>query len=174
MTTGSSGLFHAQVPTCTYRFRREDRSLIYVGITDDLESRLRAHSRKPWWPEVSSVEVVWFADRLSALYEESRAIDSETPTYNARPGISPFGLRPLVVQSQRARTLSGSSVAVTRHDKDELVLRIKRGRAHAEVTHFGEPTGAYLVPLAWYERAKRVLGEPLQWDAMPQVEITGC
>lgn len=171
MTTGSSGSFHAQVRTCTYRFRREDRSLVYVGVTDDLESRLRAHSRKPWWPEVVSTEVVWFDDRLSALYEETRAIDNENPTYNDRPGISPFGLRPVVVRSQRTTTLSRAPVAATRHDKDDLVLRVKQGQAHAEILQFGEPTGNFLVSLKWYESAKQRLGEPLDWDTIPRVEL---
>jgi GIY-YIG catalytic domain-containing protein len=166
MTTGSWGRSDADVWTCTYRLFRVDGSLVYVGVTDDFESRMGNHSRRHWWPEVASKDVIWFPDRLSALYEESRAIDFENPTYNDREGISPFGIRPLSCPGAEQE-----AVIVTRYGKDRFFTDYAwRGRP-AELTHYGAGTGTILVPIAWYKQAKECLGEPLDMGSMPTCSV---
>lgn len=152
--------------TCTYRFRRSDRSLVYVGVTDDLEARLKAHAKRTWWPEVAATDVIWFDNRLDALYEESRAIAEEAPTYNEREGLSPFGFKPI--------TRCGWETAVTRSDKDALVATLRRKAGAAQVTYYGELTGAVIVSPAWYARAKQRMGEAVDLESMRGLSIDGC
>jgi excinuclease UvrABC nuclease subunit len=75
--------FGTSLPTALYRFFAKDDRLLYVGVTDDLKSRLAAHAtQKSWWGEVSRTTVEWFPGRLEALDAEIAAIQSERPAYN--------------------------------------------------------------------------------------------
>jgi hypothetical protein len=43
-------------PRWLYHLRAADGTLLYVGCTANVVRRLRDHARKPWWPEVETVE----------------------------------------------------------------------------------------------------------------------
>jgi len=66
-----------------YRFFDHDGLLLYVGITNDLGTRLSDHRRdKPWWAEVARVMVAQFESREAVLAAEKVAIRTEQPKYN--------------------------------------------------------------------------------------------
>lgn len=73
--------------TALYRLFDTSGALLYVGITNDTDTRWKAHSRrKEWWPQVDTKTVEWFGDRLSAASAEAKAIREEQPRWNlARP-----------------------------------------------------------------------------------------
>lgn len=69
--------------TALYRLCRADWSLLYVGITDDLEARMEAHSREQsWWPEVAHRTVAWYDEREAADAAETLTIAAEKPLHN--------------------------------------------------------------------------------------------
>jgi predicted GIY-YIG superfamily endonuclease len=85
------------VMTAVYRLYDSSGRLLYVGVAEDFDMRLRQHSySKAWWPKVVRKDVTWYPDRLSALTEEARAIEVECPVHNTRRGHSRIGL--MVVQ----------------------------------------------------------------------------
>lgn len=66
-----------------YRLFDAQGTLLYVGITDDLRTRMRAHPLdKPWWPEVARKTVAWYDTREDADRAETLAIAAERPKYN--------------------------------------------------------------------------------------------
>lgn len=66
-----------------YRLFDETDSLLYVGITNDTETRWAVHAReKTWWPDVHRREVEWKASRDEAEAAEAEAIGRETPRWN--------------------------------------------------------------------------------------------
>lgn len=70
-------------PCCLYRFFGEGGRLLYVGISENLPTRLSQHrADKPWWHEVRSISVEHFPTRLDAEVAEREAIEREEPTYN--------------------------------------------------------------------------------------------
>lgn len=74
--------------TCVYRAFIGDR-LAYVGLTLNPKGRFSAHSRKPWWREVTRVDLEWFDGREAAKEAERAAIRDESPLYNIyRPKVA--------------------------------------------------------------------------------------
>lgn len=70
---------------CVYRLFDADGALLYVGISNHFEYRMRSHSKtKFWWPNVDSIDVQWFGSRADAEAEESRAIWLERPAHNVQ------------------------------------------------------------------------------------------
>lgn len=66
--------------TALYRLYDRDGTLLYVGITHDLQERWRSHARNQiWWLDVARKEHVWFNTRAEAETAEKRAILSEDP-----------------------------------------------------------------------------------------------
>jgi predicted GIY-YIG superfamily endonuclease len=66
-----------------YRFYAIDGTLLYIGITQELPTRLRTHDRKqPWYCKVARITVEHFATRVEALEAEAAAIRAEGPLYN--------------------------------------------------------------------------------------------
>jgi predicted GIY-YIG superfamily endonuclease len=69
--------------TSLYRFYRADRTLLYVGITRTLLTRLKQHSGdKEWFTEVRDITVEHLPSRDAALAAEKSAIVREQPLYN--------------------------------------------------------------------------------------------
>jgi len=68
--------------TTLYRIYGERGSLLYVGMTDEYERRMRNHSEKWWWREVRRIDTTDFKSRAEAKAAETRAIKSERPLYN--------------------------------------------------------------------------------------------
>lgn len=93
MTKGERSAL-AAVPTALYRFYAADGELLYVGMTQDLETRWKSHERdKIWWNDVARKEHVWIGTRAEAEALERTAIHTEHPRYDrTRPGhMSPNG-----------------------------------------------------------------------------------
>ncbi len=68
-----------------YRLRDVTGALLYVGMTSSGMARLSHHStQKPWWPEVSIVEVTHFPTRAHAADAEADAIRTEKPAHNVQ------------------------------------------------------------------------------------------
>ena len=79
--------------------------LLYVGITGNLQRRLRSHERtKNWWSEVVRIEIDRYPNRRSALNDEFLSIHFLGPTYNIQhwndydPRLDPKML-PLLVET---------------------------------------------------------------------------
>jgi hypothetical protein len=69
--------------TAVYRFFDTSGALLYIGITDDLETRWEAHSKdKFWWHLVARHEVTWYESRSAAEHAEKSGILCEGPIYN--------------------------------------------------------------------------------------------
>lgn len=69
--------------TTLYRLWNADHSLLYVGITDNVDARMEEHrADKPWWGEVDQVSTEELRSRRQALEAESRAIFWEQPRHN--------------------------------------------------------------------------------------------
>lgn len=72
-----------QRPHALYRFYGAGGTLLYIGITADLPTRLTNHrDDKAWWLGVTNVTVEHYPDRTSVLEAERRAIVAERPLYN--------------------------------------------------------------------------------------------
>jgi predicted GIY-YIG superfamily endonuclease len=103
-------------PAVVYRFFNESGVLLYVGVTTDPGSRMRAHERgKPWWTDVTHVTLSHHENLTAALAEEGRAIRLERPRYNlaGAPGrwptrghARPDSTRPVAPDDPRLRWLT--------------------------------------------------------------------
>jgi predicted GIY-YIG superfamily endonuclease len=72
-----------QLPTFLYRLYDADGVLLYVGITNNLATRMGRHSvEKSWWPEVAGIRVEVCANRQEAEAAELAAIRDERPVWN--------------------------------------------------------------------------------------------
>lgn len=68
-----------------YRAFSKNNDLLYIGVTQNLKSRVSTHkSSKEWWVEVDRIDEESFDDRISALKAEVVAIKLENPKYNKR------------------------------------------------------------------------------------------
>lgn len=71
-----------------YRLWAADGTCLYVGCCGErtpqrVGSRLRAHKReKPWWPEVTRIDVATFGTAGAVVAEEPAQIKQLSPTYN--------------------------------------------------------------------------------------------
>lgn len=69
-----------------YRFYDADGQLLYVGITNSISRRFKAHaSDKPWWPDVADCRIAFYPSRAALARAEEDAIKYEKPRYNIRP-----------------------------------------------------------------------------------------
>lgn len=69
-----------------YRHFDHEGTLLYVGITGDLSTRMQSHGRGKWWSDVddSRTKLDWHWNREQALRAESTAIQTEAPIWNIR------------------------------------------------------------------------------------------
>ena len=73
-----------------YRFYDHDETLLYVGITANVERRLDKHRNRSFWTSVARIDLQHFATRLEATDAETLAIRTESPVFNlSRPHIRP-------------------------------------------------------------------------------------
>lgn len=81
-------------PTAVYRLYDAAGQLLYVGVSCELEKRWATHRRgKSWWPAVAEKQIVWHPNRVSALLEESAAIEDEGPAHNFTGVVDEVDLR---------------------------------------------------------------------------------
>jgi hypothetical protein len=70
-------------PHALYRFFGAGGTLLYIGITADLPTRLHDHrDDKPWWLGVTNVTLEHYPSRDAVLEAERRAIVAERPLCN--------------------------------------------------------------------------------------------
>jgi predicted GIY-YIG superfamily endonuclease len=89
-------------PHILYRCFNADRELLYIGITNDIDNRLRQHSRTaPWWKEFDSCsQDDRFEDRWTLERAERAAILAEEPLYNISHCM---GQRAMQLESERSK-----------------------------------------------------------------------
>lgn len=78
------------LPVFLYRLYGETDTLLYIGITENLGTRMDHHaSTKAWWRSVARLTVDMLPDREAAEAAEGAAIRSENPRYNIakRPSV---------------------------------------------------------------------------------------
>jgi predicted GIY-YIG superfamily endonuclease len=69
--------------TSVYRLFDADGDLLYVGIAGNPGRRFEQHrADKPWWGEVSRIDLEHWPTRQEAAEAESQAIREESPRYN--------------------------------------------------------------------------------------------
>ena len=75
--------------SCVYRFYNEDWQPIYTGVSQYFWQRLKAHQKKPWWPEVAHIvlddDYAPHDGRIPhgrAYLDEQRLIKTESPREN--------------------------------------------------------------------------------------------
>lgn len=72
-------------PHALYRFRDAAGQLLYIGITVDIAGRFPRHAaEKPWWRDVTRIDVEALPGRAEALEAERAAIQAERPVHNVR------------------------------------------------------------------------------------------
>lgn len=82
-------------PHALYRFFNPSGTLLYIGITANLPTRLHDHrDDKPWWTTVANITVQHYPDRETVLAAEKAAIIAEKPLHNithngGQPGGTP-------------------------------------------------------------------------------------
>lgn len=70
-----------------YRLYDRRDELLYVGISNNVLTRLRSHEKeKDWWPEVVRITIQECDDYTIAEAQEVAAIASELPRYNKSNG----------------------------------------------------------------------------------------
>ncbi len=141
--------------TAVYRLFDATGRLLYVGIGYDYLRRWKAHAKtKTWWPQVVHRDVIWFDNRLDAAYEESRAIDNESPIHNDHPGIDPLGLIVIRHKGRFGRPVApaGPHMEVSKYATDRILADVEAGGSHALIALEGEVCGV-LIPASWYDAA---------------------
>lgn len=95
-------------PTTLYRIYDATDTLLYVGITENLEQRMREHRMTKSWArdEPARVETVLYPNRDATWWAERRAIETETPKYN-----------------QQSRSTKTRTVAAKLSDEEYCALR---------------------------------------------------
>ncbi len=70
-------------PCALYRWRDQERNLLYVGVTYNVEVRVSGHAANSiWWTFARRQDVEWFPSRAEAEAAERTAIRSESPIFN--------------------------------------------------------------------------------------------
>lgn len=70
------------MPTTVYRLLGERNTYLYVGITSDIDKRLRSHAEKTWWRDVRRIEVTEYPNREGASRVERQTIRDMEPLHN--------------------------------------------------------------------------------------------
>lgn len=69
--------------TAVYRHFSNNGTLLYVGVSASVMSRLFDHrDGAHWYDDVTRVDLEWFPNRKAALAAERKAIKEEFPAYN--------------------------------------------------------------------------------------------
>lgn len=79
----SSSVHRASDETYVYRFFDSADRLLYIGATNDLRTRIKAHQRtKPWWPEVARIEAMPFEFHCQAFEQERVELLERRPVHS--------------------------------------------------------------------------------------------
>lgn len=95
-----SRLASLTLPSFVYRLFDEHGDLLYVGITDNVKTRLSQHAAvQPWWHQVVDVKVLLVPTRKEAEQVERAAIASERPQMNIAGVVSSRSKRTLQLKT---------------------------------------------------------------------------
>lgn len=104
-----------------YRFYDAGGALLYVGITNSITSRFKAHAKaQPWWHQVTGCRVEFHPDRAAVQRAEVAAIRFEHPRYNIRDSVPMPRPRTAVPARLRVRPEQKRQLGIPRK---ELPLR---------------------------------------------------
>lgn len=104
--------------TALYRFFDEAGALLYVGITNDTETRWAVHAReKAWWADVHRTAVEWKTTRAEAETAEAEAIGREAPRWNV---IRPDATGRMLQGRNGGRPATGKTVVRKFRTDDDL------------------------------------------------------
>jgi hypothetical protein len=70
----------------TYVARDAAGGVLYVGVTDDPESRFRAHQYGRWWSRKDRLDLQEWPDRATAESRELDLIEALRPSFNRTDG----------------------------------------------------------------------------------------
>jgi predicted GIY-YIG superfamily endonuclease len=77
------------VPTALYRHFDKNGTLLYVGVSMTVTTRMSQHEvAAPWIRQVATITLDWFGSRSNALLAEEFAIKTEKPLYNVTHNLS--------------------------------------------------------------------------------------
>lgn len=77
------GTYTAQAGTLVYVARAITGAVLYVGVTDNLFSRMAQHCQQSrWWDTMDTLSWEEWPDRESALRQETRLIVRYKPPFN--------------------------------------------------------------------------------------------
>lgn len=65
-----------------YELLNREGQHLYVGCSKNIGSRLNQHRSKPWWPEVTRLEIDQHPDEATALAAEADLIRQYRPAHN--------------------------------------------------------------------------------------------
>lgn len=77
-----------------YRMYDDAGALLYVGTTVNVDTRLKSHAEKRWFPLVAAIKLEWFDTAAAAFLAEQRAIRAEQPRMNVSGKRGPRPRRP--------------------------------------------------------------------------------
>lgn len=141
-----------EAPTVLYRFYDAEGTLLYLGITSTLMSRLGAHSGdKAWFRGVASATIEHFPDRASALTAERDAVQAEHPRYNVvhqpkpKPpslgGRLPMSRAGIVTEVSFTEVCTRLGQYAERAAHGEVIFVTKRGRPYVRVAPYANGDG---------------------------------
>lgn len=159
--------------TAVYRLYDANDRLLYVGIGYDYLARWKSHAKKDWWPQVARKDVIWYDNRLTAAWEETKAILTEDPVHNDHPGLNLLSLFVTVCRQGpyalwacpvRPRMLTST------FDHDKVFRDLERGRIHAAVA-VEERLLGMIVPWGHYKKMCAAMGDPVDEDALTKADV---
>lgn len=109
-----------------YRLRDVDGSLLYVGITTNWPTRMAQHQAdKPWWSEVSTVELVRLeCTRPQVEAIEKAVIKTEAPRYNvAHNGEVRVQLGARAKRNPLRESRQGEPRPMTPEERHQIILK---------------------------------------------------
>lgn len=124
--------------TALYRAFDVDDALLYVGITDGIDVRFKAHQKQSeWWPLMVRRDIEWFDTRRAALRAEATAISDENPRFNKASGYIEY--EPYWLPRDIAKLVPDEKVrkAVVRRRKAAEAARIRLEESVREARKIG-------------------------------------
>lgn len=121
-----------------YIFRDAEGAPLYIGRTDNLHLRVRAHRDTAWFAEVAALDWEVCASRAESVQREREYIARHTPPYNVkvhpkqpkpRP---PAKLRPVPLGAPNDRLSVSDVAALCGISRPAVLTAIKQGRLVAE------------------------------------------
>lgn len=108
-----------------YRHYDKHGNLLYVGVTNNIESRNIAHKySSPWFNNVTEIRERCFGSRRSALKEELREIKRDTPCFNSKGNIKTEGYDEMAKQvSPKRKKKRNEKLYVILYGKDHVPSR---------------------------------------------------